>query len=110
MRRRVKGERQLAGIRAAQLATEAAFARAVEVLGASSPGSEGLVFEGETLTWVTAGTVGFAAPVPLVAGPLGPPLPPPPPPPQPTRQAASRAARAINRDRFMALYLIRDLE
>jgi Xaa-Pro aminopeptidase len=50
MRRRVKDERQLAGIKAAQLATEAAFARAVEVLGASSPGSDGLVFEGETLT------------------------------------------------------------
>ena len=50
MRRRVKDERQLAGIRAAQRATEAAFARAVEVLGASSPGSDGLVFEGETLT------------------------------------------------------------
>jgi Xaa-Pro aminopeptidase len=50
MRRRLKDERQLAGIRAAQLATEAAFARAVEVLGASSPGSDGLVFEGETLT------------------------------------------------------------
>jgi Xaa-Pro aminopeptidase len=50
MRRRVKDERQLAGIKAAQLATEAAFARAVEVLGASSPGSDRLVFEGETLT------------------------------------------------------------
>jgi Xaa-Pro aminopeptidase len=50
MRRRVKDEHQLAGIRAAQRATEAAFARAVEVLGASSPGSDGLVFEGETLT------------------------------------------------------------
>jgi len=50
MRRRVKDETQLAGIRAAQRATEAAFARAVEVLGASSPGSDGLEFEGETLT------------------------------------------------------------
>jgi Xaa-Pro aminopeptidase len=50
MRRRVKDERQLDGIRAAQRATEAAFARAVEVIGGSSPGGDGLVFEGETLT------------------------------------------------------------
>ena len=50
MRRRVKDERQLDGIRAAQKATEAAFTRAVEVIGGSSPGGDGLVFEGETLT------------------------------------------------------------
>jgi Xaa-Pro aminopeptidase len=50
MRRRVKDERQLDGIRAAQKATEAAFARAVEVIGGSSPGGDGLVFEGELLT------------------------------------------------------------
>jgi Xaa-Pro aminopeptidase len=50
MRRRVKDERALAGIRIAQRATEAAFARVVEVLGASSPGADGLVFEGETLS------------------------------------------------------------
>ena len=50
MRRRVKDARQLEGIKTAQRATEAAFARAVEVLGSSSPGGDGLVFEGETLT------------------------------------------------------------
>ena len=50
MRRRVKDERQLDGIRAAQKATEAAFARAVEVIGGSSPGGDGLVFGGEPLT------------------------------------------------------------
>jgi Xaa-Pro aminopeptidase len=50
MRRRVKDDRALEGITTAQRATEAAFARAVEVLGASSPGAGGLVFEGETLT------------------------------------------------------------
>jgi Xaa-Pro aminopeptidase len=50
MRRRVKDERQLDGIRAAQKATEAAFARAVEVIGGSAPGGDGLVFDGETLT------------------------------------------------------------
>src|SRR5438270_1328503 len=49
-RRRVKDERALAGIRAAQRATEAAFARVVEMLGASSPGDGGLVLEGERLT------------------------------------------------------------
>ena len=55
LRRRVKDERALAGIRLAQRGTEAAFARVVEVLGASSPGGGGLVFEGETLTaeWLT---------------------------------------------------------
>jgi Xaa-Pro aminopeptidase len=55
LRRRVKDERAIAGIRAAQRATEAAFARVVEVLGSSSPGGGGLLFEGETLTaaWMT---------------------------------------------------------
>ena len=50
MRRRVKDERALAGIRAAQKATEAAFARVVEMLGASTPGADGLVLDGEPLT------------------------------------------------------------
>jgi Xaa-Pro aminopeptidase len=50
LRRRVKDERALQGIRLAQRAIEAAFARVVEVLGASSPGGPGLLFEGETLT------------------------------------------------------------
>ena len=55
LRRRVKDDRALDGIRLAQRATEAAFARVVEVLGASSPGGQGLLFEGETLTaaWMT---------------------------------------------------------
>jgi Xaa-Pro aminopeptidase len=50
MRRRVKDERALAGIRAAQKATEAAFARVVEMLGASTPAAGGLVLDGETLS------------------------------------------------------------
>jgi Xaa-Pro aminopeptidase len=50
LRRRAKDERALAGIRAAQRATEAAMARVVEVLGSSSPKGDGLVFEGEGLT------------------------------------------------------------
>ncbi len=50
MRRRVKDAQQLDGIRAAQTATEAAFARAVDVIGGSSPGAGGLAFEGEVLT------------------------------------------------------------
>ena len=50
MRRRVKDEHALAGIRIAQRATEAAFARVVELLGAASPGPGGLVLDGETLT------------------------------------------------------------
>ncbi|HEY7258304.1 MAG TPA: Xaa-Pro peptidase family protein [Gaiellales bacterium] len=50
LRRRSKDERALAGIRAAQRATEAAMARVVEVLGSSSPKGDGLVFEGEELT------------------------------------------------------------
>ena len=50
LRRRSKDERALAGIRAAQRATEAAMARVVEVLGSSSPNDRGLVFEGEQLT------------------------------------------------------------
>jgi Xaa-Pro aminopeptidase len=50
LRRRVKDGRALAGIRAAQRATEAAYVRVIEMLGASSPGPEGLVLGGETLT------------------------------------------------------------
>jgi Xaa-Pro aminopeptidase len=50
MRRRVKDEHALASIRIAQTGTEAAFARVVEMLGASSPGADGLVLDGETLT------------------------------------------------------------
>ena len=50
LRRRVKDEHALAGIRAAQRATEAAMARVVENLGSSSPKGDGLVFEGEELT------------------------------------------------------------
>ena len=41
MRRRVKDERALEGIRTAQRATEAAFAARSEMLGASSPGADG---------------------------------------------------------------------
>ena len=50
MRRRVKDERALAGIRSAQKATEAAFAHVVEMLGASTPAADGLVLDGEPLT------------------------------------------------------------
>ena len=50
MRRRVKDERALSGIRKAQRATEQGFAAAHEALGASSPGPDGLVLEGELLT------------------------------------------------------------
>jgi Xaa-Pro aminopeptidase len=50
LRRRAKDERALAGIRAAQRATEAAMARVVEVLGSSSPKGDGLMFDGEELT------------------------------------------------------------
>ena len=50
MRRRVKGERALAGIRAAQRATEQGFEAARSAIGASSPGPDGLVLEGELLT------------------------------------------------------------
>jgi Xaa-Pro aminopeptidase len=46
----VKDERALAGITAAQRATEAAFAYFVEALGSSSPGRDGLVLEGEPVT------------------------------------------------------------
>jgi Xaa-Pro aminopeptidase len=57
MRRRVKDERALDGIRIAQRATEAAFVRVREMLGASTPGAGGLMLEGEPLTAerVTAG-------------------------------------------------------
>jgi Xaa-Pro aminopeptidase len=50
VRRRAKDEHALAGIRAAQRGTEAAMARVVEVLGASTPKGDGLVFGGEELT------------------------------------------------------------
>ena len=49
-RRRLKTDRQIEGIRAAQRATEAAFAAARELIGSASPGGEGLVAGGETLT------------------------------------------------------------
>jgi Xaa-Pro aminopeptidase len=49
-RRRIKDDHALAGIRAAQRATEAAFARLRELMGASSPGPDGLVLDGEVLT------------------------------------------------------------
>ena len=48
-RRRLKTERQIEGIRAAQRATEAAFAAARELIGSASPGGDGLVAGGETL-------------------------------------------------------------
>ncbi len=50
MRRRVKDERALDGIRIAQRATEAAFVRVKEMLGASTPGADGLMLDGEQLT------------------------------------------------------------
>jgi Xaa-Pro aminopeptidase len=50
LRRRSKDEPALAGIRAAQRATEAAMARVVEILGSSTPKGDGLVFDGEELT------------------------------------------------------------
>ena len=49
-RRRLKTERQIEGIRAAQRATEAAFTAARELIGSASPGGDGLVAGGETLT------------------------------------------------------------
>ncbi len=50
MRRRVKDERALDGIRIAQRATEAAFVRVKEMLGGSTPGADGLMLDGEQLT------------------------------------------------------------
>ncbi|MGZ4480816.1 MAG: M24 family metallopeptidase [Gaiellales bacterium] len=50
LRRRRKDDRALEGIRLAQRATEAAFAGVREMLGASSPGRDGLQLDGETLT------------------------------------------------------------
>src|SRR6266536_1361221 len=50
LRRRSKDDHAIAGIRAAQRATEAAMARVVEVIGSSSPDGDGLVFDGEALT------------------------------------------------------------
>jgi len=49
-RRRLKTDRQIEGIRAAQRATEAAFTAARELIGSASPGGEGLVAGDETLT------------------------------------------------------------
>ena len=49
-RRRVKDDRALTGIRAAQRATEESFRTVRELLGASSPSPEGLVLDGELLT------------------------------------------------------------
>ena len=49
-RRRVKDERALAGIRAAQRATERSFETVRELLGAASPSAAGLTIEGELLT------------------------------------------------------------
>ena len=80
MRRRVKDERALDGIRIAQRATEAAFARVKAMLGASEPGADGLMLDGEPLTCerVTAGIEdvlrahGCEGEPPLVgAGPTG---------------------------------------
>ncbi len=50
LRRRAKDEHALAGVRAAQRATQAAMGRVVEILGSSSVRGDGLVFEGEELT------------------------------------------------------------
>ena len=51
LRRRAKTPRQLEGIRAAQRATEAAFAAARELIGSSSPGADGVLqAAGEPLT------------------------------------------------------------
>ena len=50
MRRRVKGDRAIEGIRKAQRATEQAFDAARSAIGASSPGPDGLVLEGQVLT------------------------------------------------------------
>jgi Xaa-Pro aminopeptidase len=49
-RRRHKNDREVEGIRAAQRAAEAAMSRIRELLGASSPGPDGLVLDGDTLT------------------------------------------------------------
>jgi Xaa-Pro aminopeptidase len=50
MRRRVKDDRALDGIRIAQRATESAFVRVKEMLGGSTPGADGLMLDGEQLT------------------------------------------------------------
>jgi Xaa-Pro aminopeptidase len=50
LRRRLKDDRQLAAIRLAQRATEAAFTAARELLGAASPGADGLAVDGRTVT------------------------------------------------------------
>jgi Xaa-Pro aminopeptidase len=49
-RRRVKNESELAGIRKAQLGTEAAMAAARDMLKAAEPGEGALILEGEPLT------------------------------------------------------------
>ncbi|MDX6495957.1 MAG: Xaa-Pro aminopeptidase [Gaiellales bacterium] len=50
LRRRQKDDRQLAAIRLAQRATEAAFTAARELLGSASPGADGLAVDGRTVT------------------------------------------------------------
>jgi len=50
LRRRRKSDRDLAAIRLAQRATEAAFDAARELLGSASPGADGLTRDGRTVT------------------------------------------------------------
>ena len=50
LRRRRKDAAAVEGIRLAQRATEAAFRAAEELLGAASPGADGLVLDGEPVT------------------------------------------------------------
>jgi Xaa-Pro aminopeptidase len=50
MRRRLKDDTQLRAIREAQVATEASFRAARELLGSASPGNGGLVADGELVT------------------------------------------------------------
>jgi Xaa-Pro aminopeptidase len=50
LRRRLKSDRELAAIRLAQRATEAAFTAARELLGSASPGADGLAVDGQTVT------------------------------------------------------------
>jgi Xaa-Pro aminopeptidase len=50
LRRRIKDAHQLAAIRSAQRATEAAFVSARELLGSASPGPQGLMAGGELVT------------------------------------------------------------
>ncbi|MDX6547119.1 MAG: Xaa-Pro aminopeptidase [Gaiellales bacterium] len=50
LRRRLKDDRQLAAIRLAQRATEAAFTAARELLGAATPAADGLAVDGLAVT------------------------------------------------------------